>query len=179
MSGKRRDVVLFGDTGAWIVPVEHGKQNEVRKLRGLRIVRSLSKSTSKINKHDIIYIIGSSRAGAGAEPPEQRVPHKMRSLRGLRIVRSLRKSTADCTAVKQKSAELMLRTNCCTLLNLRVSASVSLTAVQSRAISQNSQNSQNSHIVNHVPAVCLTAMPCNKAGMDIPPAARIAAMPCK
>ncbi len=73
----------------------------------------------------------------------------------------------------------MLRTNCCTLLKLRDNTSVSLTAVQSRTISQNSQNSQISHIARHVPAVCLTAMPCNKAGMDIPPAALITAMPCK
>ena len=122
-----------------------------------------------MNQLPVIYIIGSCRAGAGAEPPEQRVPHKMRSLRGLRIVRSLRKSTADCTAVKQKSAELMFRPDSCTTLISRVSASVSLTAVQSRATSQNSQNSQNSHLVRIVPAALITAMPCNKMGMDIPP----------
>ena len=73
---------------------------------------------------------------------------------------SLRKSTADCAAVKQKPAEQLLRTNCCTLLKLRNSSSIGKTAVQSWAISQNSQNSQYSHITSLVPAVCLATMRC-------------------
>ena len=94
----------------------------------------------------------------------------MRYLRILRIMRSLSKSTADCTQIKHKYTELMLRTDLYTMLISRDSASVSPTAVQSQPISQNSQKSQNSHFVRLYPAALLTAMPCNKTGMDIPPA---------
>ena len=69
----------------------------------------------------------------------------------------------------------MFRPDSCAMHISRVSAYISPTAVQSWTISQNSQISQNSHIARHVPAVCLPAMPCNKAGMDIPRAARITA----
>ena len=106
-------------------------------------------------------------AGACFALPEYGKQNEVRSLRGLRIVRSLRKSTVDCTPVKHESAELMLRIYACTMLILRDSAYIN-------------------------PAACITAMPCNKMGMDIPqksqksqnshiarlhPAVRPAAMP--
>ena len=70
----------------------------------------------------------------------------------------------------------MLRPDSCAMHISRVSAYISPTAVQSQAPSQKSQNSQNSHLVRHVPAALIAAMPYNKAGMDIPPAAQAAAI---